>query len=106
VPLDRHCWPYKLIITTSTNQCVIIIYIKPSSDTFSDRIAHRTHGWCKSAAEDRSTVSAHLLAAGPQGAHFHQLSGRTHEHGREVETEDRLRTRRGRIAVSVQYKLL
>lgn len=76
-------------------QCVIIIY------TFADRIAHRTHGRCKGAAEDRPTVSAHLLAAGPQGAHIHQLSGRTHEHGRKVETEDRLWARRSRIAVSV-----
>jgi len=72
-----------------------------SSDTFADRIAHRTYGRCKSASEDRPTVSAHLLASGPQGAHIHQLTGRTHEHGRKVETEDRLWARRGRIAVSV-----
>lgn len=67
----------------------------------SDRIAHRTDGRRQSAAEDRPTVPAHLLAAGPQGADFHQLAGRTHEHGREVETEDRLRARRGRVTVSV-----
>lgn len=40
-----------------------------------------------------------MLANGPQGAHFHQLTGRTHEHGREVETEDRLRACSRRIAV-------
>lgn len=80
---------------------VYIVMLKCRTDTFTDRIAHRTHGRSKSTAEDCPTVSAHLLASRPQGAYFYQLTGRTHEHGREVEAEDRLWARRGRVAVSV-----
>lgn len=55
---------------------------------FLDRITHRIDGWSQSTAKNRPTVSAHLLANGSQGADFHQFSSRTHEHGREVETEN------------------
>jgi hypothetical protein len=53
-----------------------------------DRFTHRTDGRRQSAAKDRPAISAHLLANGPQSAHFHQLAGRAHEYGREVETEN------------------
>lgn len=66
-----------------------------------DRFAHRTDGWRQSAAEDRPTVSANLLAVGSPGAHVHQLPGRTHEYGRKMETKDRLWSGRSRVTVSV-----
>ena len=65
-------------------------------DPQEDRVFDRADGGSEGSEQDMPAVPADVLAPGLQGAHLHQRPGRADEHGREVEAEDRLRTRRGR----------
>ena len=65
-------------------------------DPQEDRVSDRADGGSEGSEQDMPAVPADVLAPGLQGAHLHQRPGRADEHGREVETEDRLRTSRGR----------
>jgi DNA-directed RNA polymerase subunit M/transcription elongation factor TFIIS len=69
----------------------------------SDRVPDRVDGWREGPVKNVPGVPAHVLAAGTQGANVDKLTRRTHEHGREVEAEDGLRSSRGRVAVSLSY---